>query len=265
MLQRLVFASASVLALSAAAQATDLYAPGSFGYKDAPGASYWVPTWSGFYAGANVGGAWSNNSVALSGLGAAAGWARYYPNPFRARKVDGSGVIGGSEIGYSRQIGSIVVGVEADYSGRSDVASLTSACGAWPCTVYENQRLDWVVSARGRIGFAPASQTLFYATGGFAVGGASGLSRLDTASTQYDIAGYESKTGWTAGGGVEYAISRQWSLKVEYLFVNLGNMTLIANSAPENLFQTKTVFDDREYIVRAGVNYHVGANYAPLY
>jgi outer membrane immunogenic protein len=266
MFRRLAFVSASVIALCAASQASDLYSPGSGGYKDAPGASYLAPSWTGFYVGATLGGAWSSNSVALSGLGNEAGWAPYYPDPLRTRKLNGGGVIGGSEFGYNIQMSSVVVGVESDYSGRSDGAGLTSACVAYSCSVYERQRLNWLATTRARIGFAPASRALLYATGGVAVGGASALSRLDFAGGfYYDTYGSETKTGWTVGGGVEYAFSQRWSLKAEYLYVDLDGQTLVTNPSPNPPYNTKTVFEDKESILRAGLNYRIDSTYSPLY
>jgi outer membrane immunogenic protein len=262
----MVFASVSVIALSAAASAADMYVPaavGPGGYKDGP-----VPyvSWTGFYVGLNAGGTWADNDVALNGLGGTA-WNPYHPDPFRTRKVEESGFTGGGQIGYNRQFDRIVAGIEADISGLGANGSLsTRGPGpADPYTLHLSEKLDWLATVRGRLGYLFTSNTLLYATGGLAAGGVSSKSSLDFTVTHYDASGSDTKTGWVAGGGIEHALTPSLSIKAEYLFYDLGKTTLIANPSPPNPpFQTSSAFEEKGNIVRAGVNYHIGPSYEPL-
>lgn len=256
-----------VLAAAAAPTfAADMYrAPDTGGYKDGP--AYAGVNWTGLYAGLNAGGAWSSDSVPLNGLGGS-GWAPYYPDPLRTRTLDGSGFSGGAQIGYNRQFDTVVAGIEADISGLSGGANLKESGAGFnsPYTLNLIEKLDWLATVRGRLGFVAAERTLLYATGGLAFGDVSTTSKLDfTNSTQYDAAGSETKVGWVLGGGVEHALAANWSLKAEYLYYDLGKSALIATPSPANgPYQTSTSFENNGSIVRGGINYHLSPSYEPL-
>src|SRR5262249_5638131 len=117
-----------------------------------------------------------------------------------------------------------------------------------------NTEQNWVGTARPRVGFA-ADHWLFYGTGGVAFGDfkhtytetrPGALTRTATDS--------ETKAGWTAGGGVEYAFTNQWSLGVEYLYMDFGNATL-AEPPTGPLPPSTATFDDKSHTVRAKLNY----------
>jgi outer membrane immunogenic protein len=77
-----------------------------------------------------------------------------------------------------------------------------------------------------------------------------------TGGTHYDQFGGQTRAGWTAGGGVEYALTNNWTAKIEYLYYDLGTTTLIASpNPPVPPYQTQTSFPTRGSIVRAGINY----------
>ncbi len=238
---------------------------GAGGYKDEPLPYY---SWTGFYAGLNAGGSFANNDVALNGLGGSA-WNPYYPEPFHTRAVDGSGFIGGGQIGYSRQYDKIVAGIEVDIAGLGADETLTASGPSAFASAYNlklSERLDWLSTVRGRIGYLLGGGTLLYGTGGLAVGGVTVKSNIDFVnSTHYDGSASDTRTGWTIGGGVEHALTPSWSVKAEYLFYDLGKTNVIANPAPANPpFQTSSNFEEKGNIVRAGVNYHFGSVYEPL-
>jgi outer membrane immunogenic protein len=134
-----------------------------------------------------------------------------------------NGLIGGAQIGYNYQMGHLVLGIEADLSYDSYLlSSVTSATSA-----------GWVGSIRPRLGFAQGPW-LFYVTGGLAFGDPS-LSSLTSSSGDF-------RTGWTAGAGIEYALNRNLSLRLEYLHTDLGASTNTSD----------TLTDD---VVRLGVNF----------
>jgi outer membrane immunogenic protein len=253
MLRRIVLASASVIVLSVAANAADMYvAPpaGPGGYKDAP----WVPVWAGFYAGVNGGGAWSEFNDQLAN----------FNNINKFNGLSPSGGFGGGQIGYNWQgvwHPRLVLGVEADIQGASIEDKATwNPFGA--VTATSESRLDWFGTVRGRVGYAFDS-ALLYATGGFAFGGIKN-SQDDNRPISFTID--RTATGFTAGGGVEYMVTPKWSVKAEYQFIDLGKNDPFSPSPGQGLFThfKTTLEDDAFHTVRAGVNYHFGSVYQPL-
>ena len=140
MLHRTLLTAASVIALTASANAADLYrgAPAAGGYKDTPNIGV---TWTGFYFGANGGYGWSNKEDPI--------------------KPDGG--FGGGQIGYNIQQGNIVFGVESDFEG-ADITKDGIVSGR-----NVTAKMDWFGTVRGRLGYA-YDRALIYGTGGFAYG-----------------------------------------------------------------------------------------------
>jgi opacity protein-like surface antigen len=135
---------------------------------------------------------------------------------------------------------------------NSHIANGTSigvTCGAPGC----NTQSDWLATVRGRAGFA-WDRVLFYGTGGAAFGEVQGsFGTLPYASA--------TQTGWTAGAGVEWAFLPNWTAKVEYLYVNLGNFSCPPTSCgfgPAGGPSPNTSISFTENIIRAGINYKFG-------
>ena len=112
--------------------------------------------------------------------------------------------------------------------------------------------LDWFGTVRGRVGYAVGA-ALLYGTGGLAFGGVD--DKLTVGGTTK--ADNSTKTGYAAGGGVEYAFNPAWSGKVEYQYINLGTDTVVNGSDSAN-------FDHDYNTVRVGLNYHILPGYEPL-
>lgn len=218
--------------LFSAANAADL---GSPAYK-APALTP-APLWTGFYIGGNVGYGWGK--VSLNGLNG---------------EMNPKGVNGGVQLGYNYQINSLVLGVEGDFqfADHKDNINLT----AFGVTGNLDVKSDWFATARGRIGYA-FGPFMPYVTGGVAftrakadLGVTTGGVTLGTISTD------KTSTGYAIGGGVEYAIDRNWSVKAEYLHLGFGtqtyNFTATAGGATATAFaDAKLSFD----IARLGLNY----------
>jgi outer membrane immunogenic protein len=193
-MRRLMIASTSaiaLLALSGAGQAADILptkAPPMMVPAVAPGFS-----WTGLYVGVNGGGAWGRS---------------YWDS---AGAFDLSGGLVGGTLGYNYQIGSAVLGIEGDGDWTDISGSGANAGCPLGCTTSNS----WLATVRGRLGYA-ADRFLPYITGGAAFGNIK-------ASTPGFPGGSATNAGWTAGAGIEYAISRNWSLKAEYLYVDLGH------------------------------------------
>jgi outer membrane immunogenic protein len=223
MRRQIFLASVGAIALMGSAFAADLP-------SRAPPPVYLPPvpifTWTGIYLGGQVGYAWGNNSggtfVAGDGFG----------DIFTAN-FSGSpqGVIGGAHVGYNYQINQWVLGIEGSVDGTSlsktVVATGTDLFGATALvTAHSNSNIQG--SIRGRLGVA-WDRALLYATGGVAFAGFNS-SITDTSGFLTGIPGASAsfsntRVGWTVGGGIEYAITNNWSVRGEYRYSNFGNVT----------------------------------------
>ena len=189
-----------------------------------------VFNWTGFYVGVNVG--YSAGAGRVNGL---------------AGSSDLTGVIGGGQVGYNWQgMGSPwIFGIEVDGQGSGEKDSASAVIpGVGTATLTES--LPWFVTLRGRIGYAVTPMMMIYATGGAAW--------IDhrfefTATGLGTLTSEDSRLGWTAGAGIEGAINRNWSWKLEYLHLDTGSYnTNILGVLPA----TVRVTDE---IGRFGINY----------
>jgi outer membrane immunogenic protein len=262
--------SVAMLLLAGPAVAADLTVQAPV-YKALPPAP--VYNWSGFYVGGNVGGAWGNSDAGTTTVIPSFGFGYFASSSpaaiaaVGAQHINSSGVTGGAQAGYNWQFGSFVLGVEADINSLSLKGS-TSGTGTYPCcaptsfTVNSAVSTDWLFTARPRVGYA-VNNWLFYGTGGLAVGNVNGsFNFTDTFAAATESGAISTtRTGWAAGGGVEVGVQGPWTVKVEYLHVDLGsasttstNLNTVGFGAfPQNPF-THTI-DLTADIVRAGVNY----------
>ncbi len=237
-MRRIFIATLSLIALGSAAAAADLPPAPQLPPLEAQ------PTWTGFYAGLNVGGAFgsSRNAFTIAGFGLPT-----FNTPLQ-------GVVGGGEAGYNWQTGPWVLGLEANFDGSGLRGSRTapclpSLCGAFGASYA--QSLPWLGTLRPRVGYA-LGNWLLYATGGGALG------QVDTNATaavgSFVATDNRSQTrgGWTLGGGVEVELMAGWSAKIEYLYVDLGGRTTtyLLNPPISNVSRFTA------NVITAGVNYH---------
>lgn len=265
--------AAALAILSSLANAADIRAAQPV-YK-APPADVTMPvsSWAGFYIGLNAGWVGSVSSpitntgtdTGLGGLGSGL-TAGVIPTSV---DVGHNGFIGGGQIGYNWQASNFVYGLEADFDGASAKSNATIAFpggrGIVPLSTAYNSELDWLGTVRVRAGFTIAPTLLFYATGGLAVAEVK-LGNSFTcatcgppASTEATTANALSRvaTGWTVGAGAEWMFTQKLSLKAEYLYVDLGNSTsTIGYTYGRNSSSLTSTINDRENIVRGGINYH---------
>ncbi len=176
------------------------------------------------------------------------------------------GFIGGGQTGYNYQIDSFVLGLELDVDGATGLGSsnvlLGPNVGFDPITTGSEQRLDWLGTLRGRIGWTPIERLLIYGTGGLAFGKSTASFSVVAPAGLPPLADFVSSSvsvGWAAGGGIEYALPdnwSNWSVKVEYLYYDLGNTSTTAAYvyAPESSTLTGQIRHSGN-IVRAGLNY----------
>ncbi len=212
--------------------------------------------WTGFYLGVNIGGSWGHQDVSL-----------VTPGTTLTNSMSLDGVIGGGQIGYNWQgTGSPwVFGIEADFQGSGQKADGSFALPAVVCTpgavacfpvpasaiAYEN-KLEWFGTVRGRVGYAMGDmgRWLPYITGGLAYGDAriNGAGNLGATAVAFDST--NTYVGWTVGAGIEWAFWNNWSAKVEYLYMDLGNGPTIPLT-PAASITTGHLTDN---IARVGVN-----------
>jgi outer membrane immunogenic protein len=253
-----------------------------------------VFSWTGFYVGGSAGYGWSSDRIGLSTIATntfndptldvgpelAGAAAAAIP---QSVKTDPHGFIGGGQIGWNWQ-GS---------DTRSGSAKATGLAGAFDNLIVvqgsatAEQKLDWLGTVRGRLGFALTDRFLIYGTAGLAYGHISSSAsisetscitiavppsaRLFTGCSTDQAAGSLSqvRTGWAAGGGLEYALAPNWTVKTEYLHWDLGdlsynfglNSTVLTPAPPLGLLRESTavrttaVAHFRGDIVRLGINY----------
>jgi len=251
-LKKYLLATALVGLGSAPTLAADLAARP---YTKAPALAA-VYDWTGFYIGVNAGVGIGRDRLQQDFFQVGSPYS-FYASP--------QGGFGGGQLGYNWQTGSmfgpVVFGVEADIQGAGLSDDRTNFGLVGINTRYD-QKLDWFGTARGRIGIANGP-VLSYVTAGYAFGNV----RTDVTQT-FGAATATSSTdrlqsGWVVGSGVEAALGGNWTGKIEYLYLNLGNK--IDNSAIL-LATTPLASEIRENIFRVGLNYRIGGNssYVPV-
>jgi outer membrane immunogenic protein len=216
-------------------------------------------SWDGFYAGLNAGYGVARSPTSFTAVGFQPQNESFSLNP--------AGWIGGGQIGFNRQFAPTwVAGLEADIQAAGQKSSEVCAviCSvATPIYVAMDQKLKWFGTVRGRLGWV-TGPALLYATGGFAYGQVNTrvgyfaqafLGGAPNPTSIFDMS--STKAGWTVGGGLETAIAGPWTVKLEYLYLDLGSQTA---SAPNDFGLGFTVVTTanarfRENVVRVGVNY----------
>jgi outer membrane immunogenic protein len=195
-----------------------------------------VYNWTGFYVGGELGGGWGSSTTTLvTNLGPA------FPPGTVLQPIDFHGFLGGFYGGYNYQINQFVIGVDGDGTWAAlngfgtDVSTITGDI------VQINERLNWIATATGRLGWA-WNNWLFFAKGGWAWAGAEGNSTTtNPAGIILSFSTNEvTQNGWTVGGGIEWGVSPHVSFKLEYDFVKFetANFTSAENVVVLNTFRS---------------------------
>jgi len=196
-----------------------------------------VYNWTGFYIGGHLGGAWGDKDWVAVGVG-----------PLGSHDVDG--FIGGGQVGFNYQAGRWVFGVEADFSW-ADVS------GHHVDNVFlgdNRTKVDWFGTVTGRIGYA-FDRTLLYVEGG----GAWARDAYTITATGFFAQTSDTNWGWTVGAGLEYGMTPNWSLKLEYNYLSFDTqrVTFVPNTGGS--FDRDV--DQTIHVLKAGINYRFGARY----
>lgn len=260
------------------ALAADLSSPSPPPYAKAPSLAQPINDWSGFYAGVHAGYGWGQSPTTVTPdpivkgyIGDVLTGASLAPVPDTSRI---SGGLGGFQVGYNIQYATFLAGLEADWSyagwGSSGSATGPPGIGGQYVTAVAT-KLDWFGTVRGRLGILATPALLLYGTGGVAYGNVntsvvgSNLSPGNcNGMTEYCNSGATSglSVGWTAGVGLEYAFAPAWSLKAEYLHVDLGSRSVtyqdqVVNPGyPPGFLTARNTF--RADLFEIGLNYRFG-------
>ena len=228
--------------------------------------------WSGFYLGANAGEASGSSDVTTTTVFSPTGY-------FATTSVPAIGIAGegnvspdgftyGVTAGFNLQSGSWVYGLEADYN-ELDGDDSRSVTATYPCcaptafTVDETTKTGEMYTVRGRLGYANGN-SLFYVTAGWAEAKIKIDDQFnDTFATAHeDFSGSESKGDWIYGVGFEYGFNDCWSMKIEYLYADFGEVTGTSDNltafSPAIAYPTNTFTHTADLqldVLRIGFNY----------
>jgi outer membrane immunogenic protein len=210
----LLSAVATLILAPAAANAADLRMP-----VKAPPAPMPPPfSWTGFYIGGNLGGAWAHHN--------------FHDNFFNLGFDDGTsnGVfIGGGQVGANYQINQFVIGFEGTFDWASTNNNNNSTGVLFPGgqLIRLTSNDTWISTVAARLGWA-VDRALFYFKGGGGWIGNNGftVTNLNTGAS-ISTSGNNNVSGWLFGGGLEWAFTDNWSLKVEYDYLGLGNRSFV--------------------------------------
>jgi outer membrane immunogenic protein len=218
---------AGLLTFTPVAQAADL----AFKSPAVPAVPY---TWSGLYIGLNAGYSGATLTETQSGGATGSGSASI------------PGGVGGFQVGANYQISALVLGFEADFDGAAQQRSVNVAGGA----ALNTAQIPWIGTLRARAGVVLDRVLLYVTAGGAATQLRSNvnITGVGTASTTF------THGGWTAGGGVEGAISNDLSVRVEYLYVEASNLSIAEVGGPPPVIVNGRLQDS---MVRAGLNYRL--------
>ena len=253
-------------------------------------------SWSGAYIGLSAGYSWSSTSTSNGvGCGTTGVGVDYICSSLNPTSLPNAGAIvnslagptssdaftGGAHAGVNWQSGALVIGGEVDFSSF-DVSTGQSGRGIYPGSggggagLFGNNFVastsissDWLITLRGRLGYAVSNSLLVYATGGLAMSRVSVSNRFaDDHTDGFSVGGIGGgehshlKPGWTAGAGLEWAFAQRWTVRGEYMYVDLGSTKVnsniinpLAHAGESSPFNSSV--DLTSHIARIGISYRL--------
>ena len=190
--------------------------------------------WTGFYLGASGGLALnsstsndlSTDSSTPTNLGDSIAFSRG-----SIGDLESDGWSGGLQAGYNLQSARLVFGVEADVQGggiSDDISGdFSNPNGTIPINGSTSLDVDWFGTLRGRLG-TRFDRLLIYGTGGIAIGGINtSMDGIETASVLFEthLSSSGTEFGYVVGAGAEFAFSESWTMKLEYQYIDFGNVS----------------------------------------
>jgi outer membrane immunogenic protein len=228
---------------------------GSAMAADLPRAAYKAPppvplfSWTGFYIGVHAGAAWGSKEATFTTA------TLRDDNQYSI-----SGFLGGAQVGVNYQLGSWVLGAEAQFSW-SDLDGKDNCVAASPVALLNcHTKVDWLGTAAARLGFAFDRTMVFVKGGGAWVHDKYDMTSFQTPFPSIHVE--DTRWGWMFGAGIEHAFSGNWSAKVEYDYLDFGTKAVnfpglvgLGLTAPNDAVEIR----QRIHLVKFGVNYRFGA------
>lgn len=203
--------------------------------------------WRGFYLGGHLGYGMAHGAADFSLLGIVS---------LFSSAQDMNGAVYGAQAGYNFQAGRIVLGVEADASASSQKATKVTSCLSAACGVSLTQTsedsIPFLATLRGRLGYA-IDRVLVYATGGAAYATFKSTQTFTNTLASVTTTASDQRLAWVAGAGIEAAFARNWSARLEYLYIDSGTFNTTFSLAGVPLINETRRMTDQ--IARVGVNY----------
>jgi outer membrane immunogenic protein len=270
-MKKFLLASIALVALGAAGTATaaDMRVKAPI-YK-APPVVVSDP-WTGFYVGGNIGYSWGDWGASSNQL--VFNFESLTANP----KVNG--VVGGLQAGFNwRGNGPWLWGIEADIQVTGEKATQTWTDPGLaiiieppsdfvprpggPALLAHEWKFPWFATLRLRAGVTPVEHWLFYVTGGLAIGESKYSfsfsqpgAALILAPTTYALSKSTTQVGFAVGVGTEVKLAADWSVKLEYLYIDLGKVSI--DTLDIDGFPFHVDYRVRDHILRVGLNYRFG-------
>lgn len=205
--------------------------------------------WTGFYVGGNIGYGWDNIDDTTSSING--------NFPTSTTSSEANGVFGGGQVGYNYMLNpNFLIGIEADLDA-ADLSVSHGECIEPSRCAQTDSKLDWFATVRGRMGYVQ-NDWLLFATGGVAW--------VDARTTRTLTAGLNpaalgqadtvsgTNIGWTVGGGVEYGFAPNWSVNLEYRYIQVDTGRDFIYTVPAADVHVDTT--DHINTVRVRLNYH---------
>jgi outer membrane immunogenic protein len=188
----------------------------------------YISEWAGFYVGIHGGGGWAHESLELSefdNVGFCNGMCVTPPN------TSASGGIFGFQAGHNWQWGSVVGGLEIDFSGADIRETTTFIAPFQPATATHNFKIDELASARFRLGYLISPNLLAFGTAGIGWGHFKfSTTATDAFGDFASVAEENNEFGWVAGAGLEWKFASNWLLRGEWLHYDFARVTNPNNS-----------------------------------
>jgi outer membrane immunogenic protein len=208
-----------------------------------------VFSWTGFYIGGNLGGAWSNTTISdsLFGLNFSNG-------------NNNAVFVGGGQAGFNYQVSNVVFGIEGDFDwAANNNNSVTGVVGPLGHTFTASANNRWMATVAGRLGYA-IDRWLIYVKGGGGWVGANSFTVTDlTAGASVTAGSSNTISGWLVGGGFEWAFANNWSVRAEYDYFGLSGRSLtVPATFPVLAGDTFTTGRNNIQMATVGINYRFG-------